>query len=91
MDSHVLVSEAVQRGACALLVEREIPPYPGVTMVRIENTQKALGPVAQAFYREPAREMNWTAASFCFISVVQRAISGFRAMWRERSFKDGRG
>ncbi|MDK2970788.1 MAG: UDP-N-acetylmuramoyl-L-alanyl-D-glutamate--2,6-diaminopimelate ligase [Candidatus Sumerlaeota bacterium] len=63
VDSHVLVSEAVQRGACALLVERDIPPYPGVTIVRVKDTQKALGPVAHAFYRDPAREMKIIATT----------------------------
>ncbi|MCB2154380.1 UDP-N-acetylmuramoyl-L-alanyl-D-glutamate--2,6-diaminopimelate ligase [bacterium] len=56
-DSHMLISEAVSRGAAAILVEKDIPPYPGVTMVRVPDTRMALGPLAHAFYGNPSRAM----------------------------------
>ncbi len=57
IDSHMMLSEAVEAGAAALLVDREVPPYPGVTLVRVPDTRHALGPLAQAFHGHPTRAM----------------------------------
>jgi UDP-N-acetylmuramoyl-L-alanyl-D-glutamate--2,6-diaminopimelate ligase len=62
-DGHLLISEAVQRGASALLVEREVPPYPGVAIVRVESTRRALGPLAHAFHDNPTRDMRVMAVT----------------------------
>jgi len=56
-DSHMLVSDAVSRGASAVVVERDIPPYPGVAIVRVPDTREAIGRLAQAFQGHPARAM----------------------------------
>lgn len=56
-DSHMLVGEAVRRGAAAVLVEREAEPIPGVCVVRTPDTRRALGALAQAFHGFPARAM----------------------------------
>jgi UDP-N-acetylmuramoyl-L-alanyl-D-glutamate--2,6-diaminopimelate ligase len=57
IDSHLLLAEAVGRGASALVVERDIPRYPGVTMVRVPCTRAALGPLAHAFHGNPWKAM----------------------------------
>jgi UDP-N-acetylmuramoyl-L-alanyl-D-glutamate--2,6-diaminopimelate ligase len=57
-DSHMLLAEAVEAGASVLLVEREVMPYPGVTVVRVADSRQALGHLAHAFYQHPARAMN---------------------------------
>ena len=54
-DSHILVGDAVGAGASALIVERDVPAYPGVTVVRVPNTRQALGLLAQAWHGHPAR------------------------------------
>jgi len=56
-DSHMLISDAVARGASAVLTQQDTPPYPGVTMVRVPDTRWALGQVAHAFHGHPARAM----------------------------------
>lgn len=58
IDSHMLLSEAVEAGAAVLLVDRDTAPYPGVTQVRVANTRQALGHLAQAFHGRPTRAMN---------------------------------
>lgn len=58
IDSHMMLGEAVDSGASVLVVERETQPYPGVTVVRVENTHLAIGRLAHAFHRNPARAMN---------------------------------
>lgn len=54
-DSHMMVGDAVGAGAAAVLVERDVPSYPGVTIVRVPNTRQALGLLAQAWHGHPAR------------------------------------
>ncbi|MBI5155145.1 UDP-N-acetylmuramoyl-L-alanyl-D-glutamate--2,6-diaminopimelate ligase [Candidatus Poribacteria bacterium] len=56
-DSHLLISDAIARGAAAVLAERDIPAYPHTTMVRVPNTRRALGQVVQAYHGNPARNM----------------------------------
>lgn len=56
-DSHMLVREAVAAGASVLLVEKEIRPLPGVTIVRVADTKQSIGHLAHVFFRSPARAM----------------------------------
>jgi len=56
-DSHMMVRDAVAAGASALLVEREVEQFPGVATVRVMSTRAALGPLAHAIHRHPARAM----------------------------------
>ncbi len=56
-DSHLLISEAVDAGASVILTEREIMPYPGVTIVRVPSTRMALGPLCLAFKGHPERRL----------------------------------
>lgn len=58
IDSHMLLHEAVAAGAAVLVVERDVQPHPGITIVRVADTRRVLGPLAHAFYRHPARAMN---------------------------------
>jgi UDP-N-acetylmuramoyl-L-alanyl-D-glutamate--2,6-diaminopimelate ligase len=55
IDSHAMVGEAVEAGASVVVVERDIPSYPGVTIVKVPNTRRALGLLAQAWHGNPAR------------------------------------
>jgi UDP-N-acetylmuramoyl-L-alanyl-D-glutamate--2,6-diaminopimelate ligase len=57
-DSHRFIPEAVERGAAAVVVHRDVPEFPGVTMVRVDDTRRALGPLAQAFHGNPAMAMD---------------------------------
>lgn len=57
IDSHMMLGEAVDAGASVLVVENETQPYPGVTTVRVKDSRAALGRLAHAFYRNPARAM----------------------------------
>ncbi len=57
IDSHMMIGEAIEAGAAAVLVEQDVPPHPGVTVVRVPDTRMALGPLAQAFHGHPTRAM----------------------------------
>ncbi|CAN5408526.1 UDP-N-acetylmuramoyl-L-alanyl-D-glutamate--2,6-diaminopimelate ligase [soil metagenome] len=57
VDSHILISEAVAAGATVLVVEKDLPAYPGVTTLRVPSTRFALGPLVHAMNGNPARTM----------------------------------
>jgi UDP-N-acetylmuramoyl-L-alanyl-D-glutamate--2,6-diaminopimelate ligase len=55
VDGHDLASEAVARGARALVVER--PVALGVPELRTASVRAAMGPVADAFWDHPSRRL----------------------------------
>ncbi len=59
VDGHQFLSQALELGAVALLVE-ELPPgleLRGRTAVRVRDSRRALAPVATRFYGSPASEL----------------------------------
>ncbi len=57
-DGHNFIGKALAAGAVAVLCE-EIPSAaePGVTYVRVENTEQAVGQVATTFYGDPSKKL----------------------------------
>lgn len=51
------IEEAVQRGAAAVVVEKEVIVPKGVTVIRVQDTRKALAKVAAAFYGYPSEKL----------------------------------
>lgn len=56
-DSHLFISDAVERGAAVLVVEDGIPEYRKAKVIRVENSREVLGKLAHAFYGNPTKEM----------------------------------
>jgi len=56
-DGHLFLSDVVEKGASVLVVEREIPRYPGVLLIKVEDTRIALANLAHSFYNFPAQNM----------------------------------
>jgi len=57
-DGHKYIDQAIGRGATAILCE-ELPETlaDGVTYVRVDSAEDAVGPVATAFYGDPSRRL----------------------------------
>lgn len=53
-DGHNYIDDAYERGARVFLVEKEISPLPGSTVIKTDNTRQALGKVAASFYDYPS-------------------------------------
>ncbi len=53
-DGHRYVSDAVSRGATALVVEQDIPARDDMAVIRVENSRKALAFAAARFYGNPS-------------------------------------
>ncbi len=60
-DGHVYIAEAVARGCQCVVVEEEPGPLPGVTIVRVTDSHKALGSMSAALHGFPARAMTMIA------------------------------
>ncbi len=58
-DGHAFASKALEQGAAALLVEKEIGAVPeGVAVIKVPNTRKALALCAANYYGRPSEKMN---------------------------------
>lgn len=57
VDGRMYTGEALERGAVAVVVEKEVEVPQGVTVVRVEYARKALAKIAAAFYDYPAMEL----------------------------------
>ncbi|HOE63067.1 MAG TPA: UDP-N-acetylmuramoyl-L-alanyl-D-glutamate--2,6-diaminopimelate ligase [Candidatus Sumerlaeota bacterium] len=56
-DGHLFLSDAVDKQAAALIVERDIPAYPGVPVIRVPDTRDALALLAHAWYGNPSKKL----------------------------------
>jgi len=56
-DGHAFISDAVERGASALVVQEDVPPYGSVQIVRVPDTREILGKLAHAWYGHPTSHM----------------------------------
>lgn len=57
VDGHDFVSEAVQRGAVAVVVERPVLVPEQVPVLQVESTRAALGRLAAMVYGHPSRQL----------------------------------
>lgn len=56
-DGHDFVPAAVQRGAVAVLLQRDLPLPPGVTRVVVADSRRAQALAAANFYGRPAQQL----------------------------------
>jgi len=56
-DGHNFIDEAINRGAVAMVVEKEIFPRPGITIIKVDDSRKALAILANQFYDFPSRKL----------------------------------
>lgn len=58
VDGHKFIEAAVNAGAVAVLVDREIDFYPAsVGVIRVENTRRAMALIAANFHNHPAKSL----------------------------------
>ncbi|UOQ94020.1 UDP-N-acetylmuramoyl-L-alanyl-D-glutamate--2,6-diaminopimelate ligase [Halobacillus shinanisalinarum] len=54
-DGHSFIEQAIQRGACAVVGEEAISNS-SIPYIRVENSRKALGVIANKFYGSPSKD-----------------------------------
>jgi UDP-N-acetylmuramoyl-L-alanyl-D-glutamate--2,6-diaminopimelate ligase len=57
LDSHILISEIVKKGVRVIFVEKEVDVNEDVTVIRTDNSRKALALAAAAFFDYPSKKM----------------------------------
>lgn len=58
VDGHDYIPQALENGAKALLVQKDVEVPQGITVVKAENTRYALAHVSDAFYGHPSGRFN---------------------------------
>lgn len=56
-DAHDFIPEVLEKGAVALVVEKDVEPVEGVTYIKVENSRKALAYLAAAYFGYPAEQL----------------------------------
>ena len=56
-DAHDFIPEVLEKGAVALVVEKDVEPVEGITYIRVENSRKALAQLSAAYFGYPAEEL----------------------------------
>lgn len=57
VDGHAFAEEAAQRGAAAIVASEKISSFPGVTVVYVRDTRRAMEDMAPFFFDYPSRKM----------------------------------
>lgn len=82
IDGHRFANEAVERGASAVVIEREIPLDDGIAKVYVKDSRTALAKIANEFYGRPAERLRCigitgtngkTTISYLMDSIVSAA------------------
>ena len=57
-DGHNFISDAIYRGAAALIVEKDVEVLEDITIIKVPDTRKILTTAADVFYNYPSSKMN---------------------------------
>ncbi len=87
VDGHNFIPDAIDKGATAIVVEREIENIPeDITVIKVQSSRKALALMSAAFFGNPAKELitigltgtkGKTTTTYMIKSVLESA--GFKA------------
>lgn len=56
-DGHNYIQEVADKGAAAVIVEKEVPLPEGVTVIKVDNTRIALANMSAAYFGHPAEKL----------------------------------
>lgn len=57
VDGHDYITQAIERGAVAIIAKKNVDLPKGVTLVRVNNPRTALAKLASTFYKEPSKKL----------------------------------
>ncbi len=57
LDGHKYIKSAIDKGAAAIIVQKEVLNYENVTLIKVENSRKALALASSNFYDNPSKKL----------------------------------
>lgn len=57
-DGHDYIQQAIKKGAKAVIVEKNVITEENITIIKVENTRKALANISNIYYNNPSKEFN---------------------------------
>lgn len=57
VDAHKFIPQVIEKGAAAIVVEKEVPEYENVSVIRVPSARKALSMISAAFFDYPTEKM----------------------------------
>ncbi len=86
-DGHCFIDEAISKGAIALVVEQGIHPRPGITVIKVADSRKALAILANQFYEFPSRKLKLIGVTGTNGKTTITYM--LKAIFQEAGFKTG--
>ena len=56
-DAHDFIQEVLEKGAAAIVVEKDVEPAEGITFIKVDNSRKALAYLSAAYFGYPAEQL----------------------------------
>ena len=56
-DAHDFIGDVIEKGAKAVIIEKDVEPVDGVTYIKTDNNRKALAYMAAAYFDHPASKL----------------------------------
>ena len=56
-DAHDFIPDVIEKGAAAVIVEKDVEPVDGVTYIKVENGRKALAYMSAAYFDYPSKKL----------------------------------
>ena len=56
-DAHDFIGDVIEKGAKAIIIEKDVEPVDGVTYIKTDNNRKALAYMAAAYFDHPASKL----------------------------------
>ncbi|MFR4350638.1 MAG: UDP-N-acetylmuramoyl-L-alanyl-D-glutamate--2,6-diaminopimelate ligase [Roseburia sp.] len=81
-DAHEFIPEVAAKGACAVIVEKDVEVQEGITVIRVADTRYALACMSAAYFGYPAQKLKTigitgtkgkTTTTYMVRSILERA------------------
>jgi len=56
-DAHDFIPDVIEKGACTIIIEKDVTPIDGITYIKVKNSRQALAITSAAFFGHPARKL----------------------------------
>lgn len=56
-DAHDFIPEVIEKGAKAIIIEKDVTPVDGITYIKVENSRLALAITSAAYFGHPAEKL----------------------------------